>query len=246
MPQTRSTQPETIPISIQVVLDCLHIPQAIAPSAGDRSIENTDLVVWHTLAHCHSAILPALKTGLSCQCRPLGSRSNRSISLTKIQPMMSHQHPRVLSAQREINSRTARCWKIVNPGELSAVGYPRGYILMPGGENSLLMAQPSASITSRAAYCTKHLWVTRPMPQSRSTQPETIPTSIQVVLGLPAYTAGDRSIENTDLVVWHTLAHCHSARAEDWPVMPESSIGFTLQPINFFDENPAKDVPPAG
>jgi primary-amine oxidase len=153
--------------------------------------------------------------------------------------------PSELSAQREINTRTARCWKIVNPGELNAVGYPRGYILMPGGENSLLMAQPSASITSRAAYCTKHLWVT-PYAANEKYPAGDYPNQHPGGAGLPAYTAGDRSIENTDLVVWHTLAHCHSARAEDWPVMPVSSIGFTLKPINFFDENPANDVPPAG
>ena len=114
---------------------------------------------------------------------------------------------------------------------------------MPGGENSLLMAQPSASITSRAKYCTKHLWVT-PYAANEKYPAGDYPNQHPGGAGLPAYTAGDRSIENTDLVVWHTFAHCHSARAEDWPVMPVSYIGFMLRPINFFDENPANDVPP--
>jgi primary-amine oxidase len=31
---------------------------------------------------------------------------------------------------------------------------------------------------------------------------------------------------------------------EDWPVMPVQHIGFKLQPVGFFDRNPALDVPP--
>jgi primary-amine oxidase len=147
-----------------------------------------------------------------------------------------------LAAQREINTVTARNWKIVNPSKTNAVGYARGYKLMPG-ENSLLMAKPSASITSRAKYCTKHLWVT-PYAADEKYAAGDYPNQHAGGAGLPSFTAGDRSIENTDLVVWYTFAHCHSARAEDWPVMPVSTIGFMLKPINFFDENPSNDVPP--
>ena len=34
------------------------------------------------------------------------------------------------------------------------------------------------------------------------------------------------------------------ARLEDWPVMPVQYAGFRLQPVGFFDRNPALDVPP--
>jgi hypothetical protein len=33
-------------------------------------------------------------------------------------------------------------------------------------------------------------------------------------------------------------------RHEDWPVMPVEYCGFTLQPVGFFDRNPALDLPP--
>jgi primary-amine oxidase len=35
----------------------------------------------------------------------------------------------------------------------------------------------------------------------------------------------------------------HIPRAEDWPVMPTEVVGFHLLPVNFFDKNPALDVP---
>ena len=38
----------------------------------------------------------------------------------------------------------------------------------------------------------------------------------------------------------------HPARLEDWPVMPAQYAGFKLQPVGFFDRNPALDVPPPG
>jgi primary-amine oxidase len=63
--------------------------------------------------------------------------------------------------------------------------------------------------------------------------------------GLPAYTAGNRPIVNTDLVVWHTFGVTHIVRPEDWPVMPVEYTGFTLVPSGFFDRNPALDVPPS-
>ena len=62
--------------------------------------------------------------------------------------------------------------------------------------------------------------------------------------GLPAFTAGNRSLENTDVVLWFTCGSNHVARPEDWPVMPVEHAGFHLRPVGFFDRNPALDVPP--
>ena len=63
--------------------------------------------------------------------------------------------------------------------------------------------------------------------------------------GLPAWTAADRALENTDLVLWHTFTAHHVVRPEDWPVMPVTRVGFQLRADGFFDGNPALDVPPA-
>jgi primary-amine oxidase len=45
------------------------------------------------------------------------------------------------------------------------------------------------------------------------------------------------------VVLWYTLGSHHAPRPEDWPVMPVSYAGFLLQPVGFFPENPALDVP---
>ena len=64
--------------------------------------------------------------------------------------------------------------------------------------------------------------------------------------GLPAWTAADRPIVDTDIVVWHTFGVTHIPRPEDWPVMPVEYAGFHFVPFGFFDRNPSLDVPPTG
>ncbi len=62
--------------------------------------------------------------------------------------------------------------------------------------------------------------------------------------GLPAWTAADRPIENTDVVLWYTFGIHHIPRPEDWPIMPADTVSFWLKPVGFFDRNPALDVAP--
>jgi primary-amine oxidase len=62
-------------------------------------------------------------------------------------------------------------------------------------------------------------------------------------MGLPAWTSQDRIIENTDIVLWYTFGMHHMVRAEDWPVMPVLWHGFEIRPFDFFDGNPALDLP---
>ncbi|MEM9266079.1 MAG: primary-amine oxidase [Cyanobacteria bacterium P01_F01_bin.13] len=151
--------------------------------------------------------------------------------------------PTEQAAQREIDPMKGRYWKIVNPSKTNAMGYPTAYKLMPG-ENTLPLARPDASVINRATYMTKHLWVTPYSPDEKfpaGNYPNQHPGGV----GLPEWTQADRPVDDTDVVVWYTFAHSHSPRAEDWPVMPVGTIGFMLKPLNFFDENPANDVPPS-
>ncbi len=147
------------------------------------------------------------------------------------------------AAQRTLDLASARYWQVANPNVLNATGEPVAYRLMPG-ENALPYALPEASISQRAGFMAKHLWVTRCDPAERYAAGD-YPNQHPGGDGLPAYAAQDRPLENTDLVVWYTLGAHHIVRPEDWPVMPVSTLGFRLQPSGFFDGNPALDVPPS-
>jgi primary-amine oxidase len=57
--------------------------------------------------------------------------------------------------------------------------------------------------------------------------------------GLPEWTAADRDLVDTDIVVWYTFGVTHIPRPEDWPVMPVEYTGFLLAPFGFFDRNPS-------
>lgn len=151
--------------------------------------------------------------------------------------------PTEQAAQRLIDPMQGRYWKIVNPSKTNAMGYPTAYKLMPG-ENTLPMARANASVTKRATYMTQHLWVTPYSPDERYPAGD-YPNQNPGGAGLPHWTQDNRSVEDTNVVVWYTFAHSHSPRAEDWPVMPVATLGFKLKPLNFFDENPANDVPPS-
>ncbi|MDQ0733729.1 primary-amine oxidase [Arthrobacter agilis] len=142
---------------------------------------------------------------------------------------------------RIADASVGRTWHITNPGTKNRLGKPTGYVLYPE-QTPTLLADPAAGITSRAAYTTKHLWV------SAYDQEERYPAGDLVNQnpggdGLPRYMAADRNLENTDVVLWHTFGLTHFPRPEDWPVMPVDYAKFTLKPHGFFGGNPVLDVP---
>jgi primary-amine oxidase len=145
-------------------------------------------------------------------------------------------------AQQLVDPSSARSWRVVNPSVKNGVGEPVGYRLVPG-TNVLPFAQPEASVSKRAAFATKHLWVTPYHPDERHAAGD-YPNQHPGGAGLPEWTRADRSIEDADMVLWYTFGSHHNVRPEDWPVMPVQYAGFKLQPFGFFDANPALDVPP--
>jgi primary-amine oxidase len=145
-------------------------------------------------------------------------------------------------AQRQANAATARFWRIVNPEKQNRFGVPVGYRLVPG-ENCPAFAAADASVIRRAGFAAHHLWVTPFRPEERYPAGD-YPNQNPGNDGLVRWTQANRSVENTDLVVWYVFAHNHVPRVEDWPVMPAASIGFQLRPDGFFGGNPSLDVPP--
>jgi primary-amine oxidase len=142
---------------------------------------------------------------------------------------------------RTADASVGRAWHVVNPGRTNRLGQPVAYALHPQGA-PLLAADESAAITRRAAFATRHLWVTRYAHNERYAAGD-LPNQHPGGAGLPAYAAADRDIDGHDIVLWHTFGMTHFPRPEDWPVMPVATCGFSLRPVGFFDRNPILDLP---
>ena len=145
-------------------------------------------------------------------------------------------------AQQLTDPHAARTWKIVNPSRQNRLGDPVGYRLIPG-DNARCALHENSPVMKRAAFMGKHLWVTPYDPAEKYATGD-YPNQHPGGAGLAEYTRGNRSIENTNLVLWYTMNANHVPRPEDWPVMPVGHIGFSLKPDGFFERNPALDVPP--
>ncbi|MFD7154110.1 primary-amine oxidase [Kribbella sp. NPDC059898] len=144
-------------------------------------------------------------------------------------------------AARLADGAVGRTWQLVNPQVTNALGQPVGYTLHPEGQPTLL-ADPSSSIARRAAFTTKHLWVTAQDDAERYPSGRFVNQN-RGNTGIDTWTQADRDIDGTDIVVWHTFGLTHFPRPEDWPIMPVDYTGFTLKPSGFFNQNPALDAP---
>lgn len=144
-------------------------------------------------------------------------------------------------AAREANGKTGRFWKVANTNRKNAVGNAPGYKLVVE-DSPLLLSAERSSFRKRAAFATKHVWITQFDPSERFASGD-YPNQHAGICGVPAYVKQNRPIENEDIVVWHTFGHTHVCKPEDFPIMPVEYAGFTLKPNNFFDGAVALDLP---
>jgi primary-amine oxidase len=146
--------------------------------------------------------------------------------------------------QQDYDWHTQRSWKVVNDRTRNPLGTPVGYKLVPGGCFPPML-DAGSPVLERARAIGHTLWVTPYHPDERWPCGE-FPTFATADTGLGAWTAQNRSIEDTDVVLWYVFGIHHLTRPEDWPIMPVDTVSFWLKPAGFFDRNPALDVPPDG
>jgi len=159
--------------------------------------------------------------------------------------VMEHTHfMHEQEAQRDINPATARCWHIVNAASHNALGQEVGYMLMPGGQAQPFMP-PGSIVRKKAGFLDHQVWVTA-YDAGEEYPAGKYPASNKVYDGLPQWTAQNRMIDNTDIVLWYVAGITHIVRPEEWPVMPAHHMGFTLMPFGFFSENPTLGLPGFG
>lgn len=146
-----------------------------------------------------------------------------------------------LEAQRDLDLRTARYWRVANAESVNAMGQHASYALLPG-HNAFHLYREDAPALQRAAFIRHHLWATR-YDRDELYAAGDHPNQHPGGAGLPAWTARDAALEDKDVVVWYSFVAHHITRPEDWPVMPAAYAGFQLRPFAFFDGNPALDLP---
>ncbi|MGB7240158.1 MAG: primary-amine oxidase [Rhodococcus sp. (in: high G+C Gram-positive bacteria)] len=194
--------------------------------------------------HLFSARLDMMVDGLGnsveeieCVRVPMGEGNPHGNAFTLGKTLLHNES----EAQRMADNRAGRVWHVVNPNVTNRLGRPVAYALHPEG-NPTLLADPESSVAGRAAFATKHLWVTQYSPNELYASGDFV-NQHPGGSGLPEFVAGNRSVDNKDIVLWHTFGLTHYPRPEDWPIMPVDYSGFTLKPVGFFDRNPTLDVP---
>ena len=237
-------------IQYEIKLTGIIAPAAIPP--GEQPVSGTLVAPglygpYHQ--HYFNVRLDMMVDGLqnslvevNCEALPWGPDNPRGNAWVARETVLAT----VGQAQRSIEPRTARYWKIVNPTARNALGQPVAYKLVPAG-NAFPFFHEGSPQWLRGGFARWHLWATPYDPQERyaaGDYPNQQPGGGD---GLPVYVERkkDHTLVETDLVVWYTLGSNHVVRPEDWPVMPVETVGFRLQPAGFFDGNPALDVPPS-
>ncbi|KAI9698361.1 MAG: hypothetical protein M1836_003941 [Candelina mexicana] len=136
-----------------------------------------------------------------------------------------------------------RVIKILNLSKKNAIsGKSVGYKFTPP-PSQLIVADPQSIVAHRARFAAHHVWVTKHVDYEFWAGGEFTNQS-QVERG-GCYDAAARNddVKDTDVVVWSVFGFTHNPRVEDWPVMPTEKHEVHLRPADFFEANPALDVP---
>jgi len=147
---------------------------------------------------------------------------------------------RELDARTRIDMEKPSNWLFVNPNKRTSLGNNVAYALRPGSNVRSQMAA-NDPIQRRGSFTDYHLWVT-PYKRDEKWGSGNYPNQNPVAGGLPQFTLDNESIENADVVAWYVFGYHHVPRQEDFPIMPNAVVTFSLIPFNFFDRNPAADL----
>jgi len=144
-------------------------------------------------------------------------------------------------AKLKMHHEMPTLWRVISKDRKNHVGYPTSYQLYPGHTARTLLTEDDYP-RRRVGFINYDLWVT-PYNKNEKFAAGDFPTLSLPGQGLPTWTENNRSIENTDIVLWYTVGMHHMVRAEDWPVMPVLWHSFELRPFDYFNHNPALDLP---
>jgi primary-amine oxidase len=150
-------------------------------------------------------------------------------------PLASEQ-----KAIRDVAFSANRHWRVANTHATNSLGQFTGYTLAPGAATPIFALAESAP--RRMGGFTEHqFWATSYAPDELYAGGE-FQNLGRDWEGLSTFVRADRSLMDTDVVIWYTLGITHIPRPEDWPYMPAHRGSFRLLPTSFFARNPTLDV----
>jgi len=148
------------------------------------------------------------------------------------------------SSGLDIDYDANRTYKIQNVSHRNAInGKPVAYkIHVPPFQK--MLADPDSFHHKRAEFADHNIYVTAHRDNELFAGGKYTNQS-RGGTGVRAWANRHDDIVDKDLVVWVQFGLQHVVRTEDFPVMPCEVIRVSLKPVNFFERNPALDVPPA-
>lgn len=132
--------------------------------------------------------------------------------------------PILKESARQWSAANFRSWRVVNRNSKNALGLPRSYELLPGG-NGIFRGGASEE------FAQAELWVTQYHAHEYPVEKRSLKAALSRYLN-------EESVDGQDVVVWYVLHVHHIPRTEDWPAMPVDWVGFVLKPRDFLDSSP--------
>ncbi|PLB38794.1 peroxisomal copper amine oxidase [Aspergillus candidus] len=152
-------------------------------------------------------------------------------------------------AMSDYDGSTSRTWEMANTNKLNPYSKKPVCYKLVSREVPPLLPKEGGLVWKRAGFARHAVHVTKYSDDQIHPAGRHVPqTSGEPSQGLPAWieSAGpDSSIDNTDVVLWHTFGLTHFPSPEDYPIMPAEPMTLLLRPRNFFTRNPVLDVPPS-
>lgn len=148
------------------------------------------------------------------------------------------------SSGLDMNYDANRTYKIQNASVRNPInGKPVGYkIHAPPFQK--LIADPESFHHKRAEFADHNIYVTQYRDGELYAGGKYTNQS-RGGAGVRAWANRRDNVQDTDLVLFVQFGLQHATRIEDFPVMPCEIIRVSFKPANFFNRNPALDVPPS-
>ncbi|KID94652.1 peroxisomal copper amine oxidase, partial [Metarhizium majus ARSEF 297] len=146
----------------------------------------------------------------------------------------------------DYNGATVRTWDICNTNKIHPFSKKPASYKLVSREVPHLLPKPGSLVWKRAGFARHAVHVTKYRDDQLWPAGRHVPqTSGETDVGLMEWIGdGSESIDNEDIVLWHTFGVVHFPSPEDFPIMPAEPMTLLLRPRNFFRNNPVMDVPP--